>query len=96
MDRPFAVGLAVARELTALEIHQHEVAPVHHLAQRDAGALHPEAAPVGIAQRHVADHPVAMALELQHPARAGKLVEVRRQRVADRRHGDIASVLGAR
>src|SRR6185312_9504685 len=76
MDRPFIVALAGAVELLAVEGEQHEILLVEHLAERDAMPLQPEAAALRIAHRDMAEDAVAMAVQLEDPARLGEELEL--------------------
>src|SRR5262249_58580165 len=73
--RPFATPPAAAGNLTAVPVDQHEIVGSLHLAEPNAVALHPEAAPTALAHREVAERHVAVAFHLENPAGARSLGE---------------------
>src|SRR5262245_48436797 len=73
VDRPFRVPSTFASYLFSFPINQHEVVWPQHLTKTDPVALHPEAAPSRITQRHVTKGHVAMTLHLQNTARPRNL-----------------------
>jgi len=75
MDRPFRMAAARAGNLFAVPVDQHEIVGSEHLAKPDAVALHPEAAPGGIAPRQVAERHVAVPLHLEDATGAREVVE---------------------
>lgn len=82
MDRPLVMGLAVARELRAVEIEEHEIVRSHSLAERDRLAFKPDAAVLRVAERHVAELLVAVAFHLEDAMGKRELLELGPCRVA--------------
>jgi hypothetical protein len=72
VNRPFRMPASVARELVAVEIHQHEVRRTRDLSQADAVAFHPKAPLLRIAKRQVPERHVAMPLQFENPAAASQ------------------------
>src|SRR5215468_3353385 len=75
MDGPFGMPPAVAGDLAAVPIDQHEIVGSRHLAEPDAVALHPEAASAALAHRQVPERHVAVAFHLKNPTGARGLAE---------------------
>jgi hypothetical protein len=73
MNEHLVVPRHRAVDLTTLEVDRDDVVRTH-LLDADAGWLHQETAGiVGQADRNVARHVVALALEREHAARVGEL-----------------------
>ena len=94
MDRPFRMAAARPGQLLAVPIDQDEIAGAHDFAEPDAVALEPEAAPLRIAQRQMAERHVAVALHLEDAAGARELFERFAQFGLGLTHSSVQSIGG--